>query len=125
MSLNGNLKTFDLSSLLRMLAFEKRTGKLLLRFGGNTIQIFLHEGDVVYATETRKNNRLGELLKESGYISQKNLEEGLAISLKNKERLGKTLVQQGYFSLEKLNRFLLQQAENIVCRVLLWDAGIF
>ena len=125
MSLNGNLKTFDLSSLLRMLAFEKRTGKLLLRFGGNTIQIFLHEGDVVYATETRKNNRLGELLKESGYISQKNLEEGLAISLKNKERLGKTLVQQGYLSLEKLNQFLLQQAENIVCRVLLWDAGIF
>ncbi len=125
MSLNGNLKTFDLSSLLRMLTFAKRTGKLLLRFEGNTIQIFLHKGDVVYATETRKNNRLGDLLKESGHISQKNLEECLAISLKNKERLGKTLVQQGYLSLEKLNQFLLQQAENIVCTVLLWDTGIF
>lgn len=125
MSLNGNLKNFDLSSLLKMLTFAKRTGKLLLRLGPNTIQIFLHAGDVVYATETRKNNRLGDLLKESGYISQKNLEECLAISLKNKERLGKTLVQQGYLSLEKLNQFLLQQAENIVCTALVWDAGIF
>jgi len=125
MSLTGNLETFELSSLLRMLAYEQRTGRLVIKSETNTIQIFFHDGDIVFATETRKNNRLGELLKESGYISQGVLDECLTLSFKNKERLGKTLVEQGYISLERLNKFLLKQAENTVYNVLLWDAGQF
>jgi hypothetical protein len=108
-----------------MLAYEQRTGRLVIKSETDTIQIFFHDGDIVFATETRKNNRLGELLKESGYISQEVLDECLTLSLKNKERLGKTLVEQGYISLERLNRFLLKQAENTVYNVLLWDAGQF
>ena len=125
MSLTGNLETFELSSLLRMLAYEQRTGRLVIKSGTNTIQIFFHDGDIVFATETRKNNRLGELLKESGYISQEVLDECLTLSFKKKERIGKTLVEQGYISLERLNKFLLKQAENTVYNVLLWDAGQF
>lgn len=125
MSLTGHLQTFELSSLLRMLAYEQRTGKLVIKSQSNTVQIFLHEGDIVFATETKKNNRLGELLKEGGYISQSVLDECLTLSLKNKERLGKTLVDQGYISLENLNAFLLRQAENTVYNVLLWAAGEF
>ncbi len=125
MSLSGRLEIFDLGSLLRMLTRERRTGRLVLRYGDNTIQVFLYDGSVVYATETRKNNRLGMLLKESGYITQSALDECLALSLKNKERLGKTLVQKGVVSLERLNQFLLRQAENTVYNVLLWDSGGF
>ncbi|MFO7838021.1 MAG: DUF4388 domain-containing protein [Desulfosalsimonadaceae bacterium] len=125
MSLSGSLEIFDLGSLLRMLTREKRTGKLVLRSRVNTIQIFFYDGSVVYATETQKNNRLGALLKESGYISQSVLDECLALSLKNKERLGKTLVEKGHVSSEALNQFLLKQAENTVYNVLLWDSGEF
>lgn len=125
MFFSGSLEIFDLVSLLRMLTRERRTGRLVLRYGDNTIQLFLYDGSIVYATETRKNNRLGTLLKESGYISQQVLDECLALSLKNKERLGKTLVQKGVVSLERLNQFLLRQAENTVYNVLLWDSGEF
>jgi len=125
MSLTGNLETFEFSSLLRMLAYEQRTGRLVIKSDTNTVQIFLHDGDIVFATETRKNNRLGELLKENGLISQEVLEECLTLSLQKKERLGKTLVDRGYITLEKLNAFLLKQAENTVHNVFLWDAGKF
>lgn len=125
MSLKGNLKIFAFNSLLRMLTYTQRTGKLIIRFEINTIQIFLFEGNIVYATETSKNNRLGELLKESGYISQPVLDECLTLSLKKKQRLGKILVQQGYVTLEKLNTFLLKQAENSAYNVLLQEGGEF
>ncbi|MFP4531597.1 MAG: DUF4388 domain-containing protein [Desulfobacterales bacterium] len=125
MSLTGNLETFELSALLRMLAYEQRTGRLVIKSETNTVQVFLHDGDIVFATETRKNNRLGELLKENGLISQQVLDECLTLSLKKKERLGKTLVEQGYLSLERLNAFLLKQAENTVYNVLLWGTGKF
>ncbi|MDZ7832398.1 MAG: DUF4388 domain-containing protein [Desulfobacterales bacterium] len=125
MSLTGNLETFELSALLRMLAYEQRTGRLVIKSETNTVQVFLHDGDIVFATETRKNNRLGELMKENGLISQQVLDECLTLSLKKKERLGKTLVEQGYLSLERLNAFLLKQAENTVYNVLLWGTGKF
>ena len=98
MSLKGNIETFRLSSILQMLNYERRTGRLIIRSRDNFIQIFLHEGDIIYATETRKTNRLGDLLKEAGYISQADLDDCLALSHNNNNRLGKTLVQKGYIS---------------------------
>ncbi len=125
MSLKGNIETFRLSSILQMLNYERRTGRLIIRSSDNFIQIFLHEGDIIYATETRKTNRLGDLLKEAGFISQADLDDCLALSHHNKDRLGKTLVQKGYISAEKLNEFIRKQAENTIFNVLLSESGEF
>ena len=127
MSLTGNIETFGLSSILQMLNYEKRTGKLSITSGSqaNTVHIFLHEGDIIYATETKNHNRLGELLKGCGYISEAVLEECLTLGAKSREKLGKILVHRGHISRKKLNEFLLKQAENAVYNVLLWETGDF
>jgi len=125
MSIKGNLETFYLTSLLQMLNYDQKTGKLTIKSAANEVQIFLHEGDIVFATEAQKTNRLGDLLKDNGMISQQVLNECLALSRKNKQGLGKTLVQQGHISLENLNAFLLKQAENTIYNVFLWTQGEF
>lgn len=125
MSIKGNLETFYLTSLLQMLNYDRKTGKLTIKSDANEVQIFLHEGDIVFATETQKTNRLGDLLINNGIISQQVLEECLALSRRNKQGLGKTLVHQGHVSLEKLNAFLLKQAENTIYNVFLWSHGEF
>lgn len=125
MSLKGSIETFRLSSILQMLNYEMRTGELTIRFSDNFIQILLYEGDIIYATETRKTNRLGDLLKEAGYISQAILDDCLAHSHNNNFKLGKTLVKKGHISLEKLNEFIMRQAENTVYNVLLSKTGEF
>lgn len=125
MPIKGTLETFYLTSLLQMLNYDRKTGKLNIKSESNEVQIIIHEGDIVFATETKKTNRLGELLKNSGIISQKVLDEALAVSRKNKQGLGKTLVQEGYISLDKLNSFLLKQAENTIYNVFLWETGDF
>jgi len=125
MPIKGNLETFYMSSLLQMLNYDRKTGKLSIKNESNEVQIFLHEGDIVFATETQKANRLGELLKNSGIISQQVLDRSLALSRKHSHGLGKTLVKEGYISLERLNAFLLKQAENTVYNVFLWETGEF
>lgn len=125
MSIQGTLDTFDLSSLLQMLKYERKTGRLTIRSKGNQVQIFLQDGDIVFATESRKNNRLGFLLMNHGLISRKALDTCLALSREKNLSIGKILVQQGYISLQQLTEFLLRQAENTIYNVFLWETGEF
>ena len=125
MSIQGKLETFYLPSMLQMLSYEKKTGRLKIKSPDNEVQIILHEGDIVFATETRKSNRIGLLLVNNGLIRQEVLEECLAISKKKNQGIGKTLVQEGHLSLNQLNTFLLKQAENSIYNVCSWESGEF
>lgn len=125
MSIQGTLDTFDLSSLLQMLKYEKKTGRLTIRSKANHVQIFLQDGDIIFATESRKSNRLGLLLMNHGLISRKALDESLVLSREKNLSIGKILVQEGYISLQQLTAFLLKQAENTIYNVFLWETGEF
>lgn len=125
MSIKGNLETFDLSSLLQMLNYEKKTGRLKITSEDNEVQIILRQGDVVFATEARKTNRLGLLLMNNDLIDQQALDSCLALSRQKNQSIGKTLVQEGYITARQLNDFLLKQAENSIYDVFLWESGGF
>jgi len=125
MSIQGNLETFYLSSLLQMLNYEKKTGRLKIKSKNNEVQIILFEGDIVFATETQKRNRIGMLLMNNGLIDQQVLDTCLDLSREKNQGIGKTLVQEGYITLNKLNTFLLKQAENTIYNVFLWESGEF
>ena len=51
MSIQGSLETFDLSNLLQMIKYERKTGRLTIRYDDNQVQIYLQDGDIVFATE--------------------------------------------------------------------------
>ncbi len=125
MSIQGNLETFYLSSLLQMLSGERKTGRLKIRSRDNEVQIILHEGDIVFATEKQKNNRIGLLLLNNGLIDKQALDTCLAESRKRQQGIGKTLVQEGHLTLKQLNGFLLEQAKNSLYNVFLWESGEF
>ena len=125
MSIKGNLETFDLSSLLQMLNYEKKTGRLKITSKDNEVLIILQQGDVVFATEARKTNRLGLLLMNNGLIDQQALDSCLTLSRRKNQSIGKTLVQEGYITARELNDFLLKQAENSIYDVFLWESGGF
>ena len=54
MSIKGNLKTFHLSSLLQMLNYERKTGKLKIKSESNEVEIFLHEATSCLPQKPRK-----------------------------------------------------------------------
>lgn len=125
MAIQGSLDTFDLSNLLQMIKYERKSGRLTISSESNQVQILMQEGDIVFATESRKSNRIGQLLVNNGLISAQTLEAALTASREKNQGIGKTLVEQDKITVAELNGFLLKQAENSLYNVFLWQSGQF
>jgi len=125
MSLTGNIGTISLSGLLQLLSSEQKTGVLAVKQSDIEFQVFLSDGNVVYATQTLKAARLGELLVNDNQVTTAQLNKCLEISLKKKQALGKTLVENNHISKETLEKYLYAQVQEIVFSLFCMDEGIF
>jgi DNA-binding MarR family transcriptional regulator len=125
MALKGNIETFYLSSILQLLAGDKKTGILTIGDKGRIVRVYIKTGNIVYAVGTQKEVRLGYLLRTKGIISADELQKALALAKQRTERLGKILVEKGYISLETLKKFIHQQVRHILYDLFLWERGDF
>jgi hypothetical protein len=125
MALKGNIETFYLSSILQLLAGDRKTGILTIADKGRIVRVYIKNGNIVYAVGTQKEVRLGYLLRTKGIISADELQTALTLAKKRKERLGKILVEKGYISAETLKKFIHQQVRDILYALFLWKKGDF
>jgi hypothetical protein len=125
MSLTGKIGTISLSGLLQLLSSEQKTGILAVRQDDMEFQLFLLDGNVVYATQTLKVARLGELLINDNHVTTKQLNECLKISFEKKQALGKTLVENNHITKETLEKYLYAQVQEIVFSLFCMDEGTF
>ena len=125
MALKGNIETFYLSSILQLLAQDKKTGILTIAEEGRIVRVYIKNGNIVYAVGSQKEVRLGYLLRTKGIISAEELQKALASAKKRKERLGKILVEMGFISVETLKKFIHQQVREILYDLFLWKNGAF
>ena len=125
MSLTGNIGTISLSGLLQLLSSEQKTGILSVRQSDMEFQLFLLDGNVVYATQTLKVARLGELLVNDNHVTTAQLNECLKISVKKKQALGKTLVENNHITKETLEKYLYTQVQEIVFTMFCMNEGTF
>ena len=125
MALKGNIETFYLSSILQLLAQDKKTGVLTIADKSRMVRVFINGGNIVYAMGTQKEVRLGYLLRTKGIISAEELQKALTLAKERKERLGKILVEKGYISPETLKKFIHQQVRDILYDLFLWKKGDF
>ena len=123
MSLTGKLEAFDIASLLQFVCFGHKTGVLKVSDGKNTVQIFVKNGLVIYATSSQQAFRLGHFLRSKGIISEEKLRECLQLAEERNQQLGKVLVEQGYTSKSNLQNILHLQAKEILYSLLLWETG--
>ena len=125
MALKGNLETFYLSSVLQLLAGDKKSGILTIADKGRIVRVYIKAGNIVYAVGSQKEVRLGYLLRTKGIISAEELQKALSMAKQRKERLGKILVEKSYISLETLKKFIHQQVRDILYDLFLWKRGEF
>jgi hypothetical protein len=125
MSLTGDIGTISLSGLLQLLSSEQKTGILSVRQSDMEFQLFLLDGNVIYATQTLKVARLGELLINDNRVTKAQLNECLKISVKKKQALGKTLVENNHITKETLEKYLYTQVQEIVFTLFCMDEGTF
>ncbi|MBW2722461.1 MAG: DUF4388 domain-containing protein, partial [Deltaproteobacteria bacterium] len=125
MALKGNIETFYLSSMLQLLAQDKKTGILTIADKGRMVRVYFKNGTIIYAVGTQKEVRLGYLLRTKGIISAEELQKALTLAKQRKERLGKILVEKSFISLETLKKFIHQQVRDILYDLFLWKKGDF
>jgi len=125
MALKGNIETFYLSSILQLLAQDKKTGILTIAEKGRMVRVYIKNGNIVYAVGTQKEVRLGYLLRTKGIISAEELQKALTLAKQRNEKLGKILVEKGFISVETLKKFIHQQVRDILYDLFLWKRGDF
>jgi len=125
MALKGNIDTFYLSSILQLLAQDKKTGILTIAEKGRIVRVYIKNGNIVYAVGSQKEVRLGYLLRTKGIISAEELQKALTLAKQRNEKLGKILVEKGFISVETLKKFIHQQVRDILYDLFLWKRGDF
>jgi Domain of unknown function (DUF4388) len=125
MSLTGTIGTISLSGLLQLLSNEQNTGVLSVKQSDMEFQIFFLDGNVVYATESRKVARLGELLINDAHVTSAQMKTCLKESVKKKQAIGKTLVENKIITKEILEKYLYIQVQEIIFTLFCMNEGTF
>jgi len=125
MSLKGTFASYYTSSLLKLFNSEKKSGELIVRKGKDETTVYMAEGNVVYATSTQKELRLGAFLISQEVITPEQHEMCIEISKARKSPLGKILLEKGYLTSVELKQIIGEQIEQIIFSLLLWEKGDF
>src|SRR4051812_23799231 len=95
MALSGTLKDFGIADILQLIGHQTKTGKLLLKSGGDEVEVLFIDGNVVFASEKQRKsqNLLGSLLLRAELLSPDQLDEALSVQQRTLKRLGDILIE--------------------------------
>lgn len=119
----GDLKVQDLTQILTQLQEEKATGSLILQNHESIKSIHLKEGNIVYASSNLPGDRLGEVLLRLGKISPEQFHHSVELLRETGTQQGAILVEQGYITAKELFEGLKSQVREIIYSLFLWEEG--
>lgn len=125
MDLSGDLKTFYITTILQLLHNNAKSGVLRVWCEDDEVRIFFQDGAIIYAMKSQHDNRLGQLLKQQGLITDQQLRECLTSGRQDKLTLGKVVFDKGYVGRDCLEKILFKQAENTIYEMIFWENGNF
>jgi tetratricopeptide (TPR) repeat protein len=122
--LKGNIRDASLARLLVQLNRNRMTGTLALTTASCEKKIYLSDGDVIFASSTYEDDRLGEMLLKAGKITVDQYDKSVEIlkSTKNK-RQGAILVELGYLTPKDLFWGVKYQVKEIIHSMFIVEEG--
>jgi len=118
----GRLDEQDLPDLIQELSRERWTGTLRLERGEQRIGIVAEDGQLVFASTSNPDYRLGPRLLRRGVITLRQMEDaGRAVS--PGKRFGSVLVEKGMLEPKELVRGVVDQTRDIILLAFQWNTG--
>ena len=111
--IRGSLEESSLQELLRSVCKSKESGILTCFVGDHRKSIFIQDGQIVFATSTSFDDRLGECLLRYGKITVRNFLEATK-SVRPDKRLGAILCETQSISPEDLVDGVRSQVRDII-----------
>lgn len=111
--LRADVEVLPLADLLAALHGAQRSGWLLFRAHDHAKSVFLHRGEVVFASSNQRVDRLGECLLRAGILTLDQLREAERC-FRPPQRFGRVLVERGFLTPRELWNGVRYQVEEIV-----------
>jgi len=120
--LTANVASFSLADILHLLHASSKSGFLFFENGAHVKSVYLHRGEVIFATSNQKFDRLGECLVRSGAITPGQFDEAIK-AYTSSSQFGKILVERGFLTSRELWGGVKLQVEEIVRSLFSYGAG--
>jgi hypothetical protein len=126
-ALSGTLKDFGIADILQLIGHQTKTGRLTLKSGGEEVEVFFIDGNVVFASDKARNSRnlLGSLLLRAEVLSSEQLDEALSVQQRTLKRLGDILVEMGAVTHQQLAQMMRLQTTETLYKLFAWKNGSY
>lgn len=113
-SICGGIKEFNLPKILISLNNNKKTGTLTVRIPPYTKKIYFDTGNVIFASSTSNDDKLGPMLIKAGKITFWQYEESVMFLKMTGKKLSTILVERGYLTPKDLYMGVTIQVKEII-----------
>jgi hypothetical protein len=121
-ALRSEIAVFPLFDILGTIHAGGKSGFLHFTYRDHWKSVYLHRGEVVFASSNQRVDRLGECLLRAGVISLEQLREAERC-FSPPTRFGKVLVERGFLTPRELWTGVKYQVEEIVRSLFSYPAG--
>ncbi len=120
--LTADVKSFSLADVLHLVHASSKSGFLFFENGDHVKSVYLHRGEVIFATSNQKFDRLGDCLVRSGLITPAQFTEALN-AYTPKSQFGRILVEREFLTPRDLWGGVKLQVEEIVRSLFSYGSG--
>lgn len=121
--MKGTLSEGAVAGILRELYVGRKSGLLSFTRGGERRSVRLYKGNIIHADTNVKDERLGETLVRRGLLSSADLKRATGFVLRDKRRLGEVLQEMEVLNKDQLEDALALQVREILPKVFAWSEG--
>ncbi|HVQ30284.1 MAG TPA: DUF4388 domain-containing protein [Vicinamibacteria bacterium] len=118
----GTLAECDVPMLVHELHTQSWTGSLVLNRSGVRVKVTVRKGQIVFASSSDADHRLGPLLIRRGTVTVRQLVDAGAAVAPGK-RLGTILIERNLLSSKELVRAVVEQTQEIIYHAFQWTEG--
>ena len=123
--LEGSIARFEVPDVLTFLNMGRRSGLLAMERADQETKLFIRDGNPVFATSSRDELRLGNMLIRMGKVTAETLGHALDTHRGRGQRIGQALLAERILTETELASFLKVQVSEVIFDTFEWTEGVF
>lgn len=125
MSFHGSLKALPLAEIVQLVGCTEKTGLLVVERATERKQVAFERGVAVYCSSGGAKEHLGHHLIVRTRVTEEQVEDALRLQALTGRRLGEILVDSGLLTERELRETLQRKIEDSLLDLFTWTAGRF
>ena len=123
--LEGSITRFEVPDVLTFLNMGRRSGLLAMERADQETKLFIRDGNPVFATSSRDDLRLGNMLIRMRKVTAEALDHALNAHRGRGQRIGQALLAEKILTEGELASFLKVQVSEVIFDTFEWKEGVF